>query len=100
MAVYATPSLRGPCASNAAVVCVPPSGSIFPLGTSFVTCTSTNGAGVHVASCSFPVVIVKAAFTIAFDFLPVTITGSGPDSSARSRNGVITVTNTGGPFLA
>jgi hypothetical protein len=96
---FATPAISGPCASNSTVFCAPPSGSTFPLGTNTVTCLATNGAGITVASCSFNVIVVKSAFTNAYDFLPVTITGPGAKFTSLHGNGVITVTNTGGPFL-
>jgi hypothetical protein len=43
--------------------------------------------------------VVKSAFTNAYDFLPVTITGPGARFTSPNGNGFITVTNTGGPFL-
>src|SRR5207253_1930679 len=73
--------------------------STFPLGTNTVTCTATNGAGATLASCGFSVIVAKGAFTNAYDFLPVTITGSGAKFVSPNGHGVITVTNTGGPFL-
>ena len=97
---YPTPVINGPCSSNSTVVCAPPSGSTFALGTNTVTCVATNGAGIIVASCSFNVIVVKSAFTNAYDFLPVTITGPGARFTSPNGNGFITVTNTGGPFLS
>ena len=41
------------------VVCVPPSGSFFPRGTTFVTCTATDDSG-NQATCVFPVVEMPA----------------------------------------
>ncbi len=38
------------------VVCVPPSGSILPVGTTTVTCTATDASG-NTASCSFTVTV-------------------------------------------
>jgi HYR domain-containing protein len=38
------------------VVCVPPSGSVFPRGTTLVTCTATDAAG-NEATCQFPVMV-------------------------------------------
>jgi len=38
------------------VVCVPPSGSFFPRGTTLVTCTATDAAGNR-ATCEFPVTV-------------------------------------------
>jgi hypothetical protein len=40
----------------ATVVCAPASGSAFPVGTTTVTCTATDGAG-NTASCSFTVTV-------------------------------------------
>lgn len=40
----------------ASVVCIPASGSLFPLGTTTVTCTATDSA-VNSASCSFTVTV-------------------------------------------
>jgi hypothetical protein len=39
------------------VVCVPPSGSFFPRGTTFVTCTATDASG-NQSTCEFPVTVV------------------------------------------
>ena len=36
------------------VVCVPPSGSVFPRGLSLVTCTATDASG-NASVCQFPV---------------------------------------------
>ena len=41
------------------VVCVPPSGSIFPVGTTTVTCTATDASG-NTATCSFTVTVFSA----------------------------------------
>ncbi len=38
------------------VVCVPPSGSFFPQGTTLVTCTATDASG-NQAACQFPVTV-------------------------------------------
>jgi len=38
------------------VVCVPPSGSVFPRGTTLVTCTATDAFGKQ-ATCQFPVTV-------------------------------------------
>lgn len=38
------------------VVCTPPSGSVFPKGTTTVTCTATDAAG-NTASCGFTVMV-------------------------------------------
>jgi uncharacterized delta-60 repeat protein len=41
------------------VVCAPPSGSMFPVGTTSVTCTATDTSG-NTASCSFTVSVFSA----------------------------------------
>jgi hypothetical protein len=38
------------------VVCVPPSGSFFPRGTTMVACTATDASGNR-TTCAFPVVV-------------------------------------------
>ena len=47
------------CDAAPDVVCVPPSGSFFPRGTTLVTCTATDAAG-NQATCSFPVSVALA----------------------------------------
>jgi hypothetical protein len=42
------------------VVCVPPSGSPFPRGTTLVTCTATDASG-NESTCEFPVVVKAKA---------------------------------------
>jgi hypothetical protein len=39
------------------ILCSPPSGSLFPHGTTFVTCTATDASG-NVATCEFPVAVL------------------------------------------
>src|SRR5262249_50625160 len=48
---YPAPTTTGDCGSNA-VVCVPPSGSFFPVGTTTVTCTAPVGT-----NCSFDITV-------------------------------------------
>jgi len=40
------------------VVCVPPSGSFFPRGTTLVDCTATDAAG-NQSTCHFPVSVER-----------------------------------------
>lgn len=44
------------CDSNVTVVCDPPSGTLFPIGTNTVVCTGTDKAG-NVGRCTFPVIV-------------------------------------------
>jgi hypothetical protein len=52
---YRPPTVNDNCAGTT-VVCNPPSGSAFPLGTTTVICTATDAAG-NQASCSFTVTV-------------------------------------------
>ena len=60
---YPLPTLSGPCVSNATVVCTPPSGSLFPLGTTTVTCTAVGAQGAQ-AMCSFTVTVTTGALPV------------------------------------
>ena len=44
------------CDADVLVVCVPPSGTVFPLGTTTVMCTATDDSG-NVATCSFAITV-------------------------------------------
>jgi len=52
---YPPPTDADNC-SSVTVVCAPPSGSQFPLGTTTVSCTATDGSA-NVATCSFTVTV-------------------------------------------
>jgi hypothetical protein len=53
---YTVPTTNDSCSGAATVVCSPPSGSVFPVGTTTVTCTATDSAN-NSTSCSFTVVV-------------------------------------------
>jgi hypothetical protein len=55
---------RTTCDTNVPVVCMPPSGSLFPEGTTTVNCQATSLAG-QTASCSFPVTVTCQRVTIS-----------------------------------
>jgi hypothetical protein len=42
------------------VLCSPPSGSLFPRGTTLVTCTATDASG-NQSTCEFPVTVALKA---------------------------------------
>jgi large repetitive protein len=48
------------CGSNVVVTCVPPSGSLFPPGASFIHCTAMDSQG-NQAECRFPVTVADTA---------------------------------------
>jgi len=52
---YATPTATDNC-PGVTVACVPPSGSMFPTGTTSVTCTAMDASG-NTATCTFPVTV-------------------------------------------
>jgi hypothetical protein len=52
---YATPAAIDNC-PGVQVVCVPPSGTCMPTGSTTVTCTATDAAG-NTANCSFSVIV-------------------------------------------
>ncbi|WP_051405167.1 HYR domain-containing protein [Bacillus cihuensis] len=53
---YPPPTVNDNC-PGATFVCSPPSGSLFPVGTTKVTCTATDVAGNTSAPCSFTVTV-------------------------------------------
>jgi hypothetical protein len=54
---YNIPTATDNC-SSAQVVCMPPPGTVFPIGTTTVTCTATDASN-NSASCSFTVTITN-----------------------------------------
>jgi hypothetical protein len=56
---YPLPQASDSCSAVTNVVCDPPSGSFFPVGTTMVNCTATDGGG-NSAQCSFPVTVLDA----------------------------------------
>ncbi len=52
---YPAPAVTDNC-PGVNVVCAPPSGSIFPVGTTNVSCTATDGGG-NVSACTFKVTV-------------------------------------------
>ena len=61
-----------------AITCTPPSGAIFPIGTTSVTCTATDASG-NTASESFDVHVTGAAEQLAS--LALDVSGLGPGTS-------------------
>lgn len=53
---FAVPTATDNCPGPVSVVCSPASGSVFPKGTTTVTCTATDASG-NVATCSFTVTV-------------------------------------------
>ena len=57
---YPAPSVTGIPTPD--VVCVPPSGSLFPVGATTVTCTATNAVGTN--TCNFTVAVCAGSITV------------------------------------
>lgn len=82
---YTPPTVFNPCQSNVSVICTPPSGSSFPLGTNTVTCFVGDATGVIYSQCSFEVAVISSQcdfFNGDFSLqVPVNSTGNGWTSS-------------------
>ena len=91
---YPTPTAFSHCGYITNLVCVPPSGSFFPVGTNLVVCTATDSLG-NVATCTFTI-IVRTDFSppvvIQCPPLNVTVTGCPPVMPSVT-NGLIAVDN-------
>jgi hypothetical protein len=61
---YPAPSASDRC-SSVTVTCNPPSGSVFPAGSTTVNCTARDASG-NEASCSFTVTVDTSASTFQF----------------------------------
>lgn len=75
--------------AGATVACLPPSGSVFPLGTNTVNCTVTDAAGLQ-ASCSFRVMVERNPTSN----LPPTLTGQAVLNINSNTPVVVTATAT------
>lgn len=86
-------SAIGGCESNLTIISVPPSGALFPPGTTTVTTTATDSCGDS-NSCSFTVTVVPPVGTEYFfnsNFLPPTngFYLSAPQVQAQYPNGLM-----------
>jgi len=77
------------CGSNVVVNCVPPSGSTFTNGTTWVTCTATNEFGDW-AECRFPVVVGDSQNPVLTTPARVIHPCTGPDGAEVSFSVVAT----------
>ena len=75
------------------VTCTPPSGSLFPVGITSVTCTATDGAGNSVSQ-SFDVTIVDTTPpTLTVPASPVFELIQGPEGSVVDYSGLVSATD-------
>jgi len=56
---FASPTATDDCSTQVSVNCIPPSGTLFPIGTTTVTCAAADGAGNQV-QCRFTVTALGA----------------------------------------
>jgi hypothetical protein len=100
--VYPAPSLTN-CAADSVLICNPPSGSSFPLGTNTVTC-SVVGAGGATTSCQFKVIVTTPPggcgdpCTNGWKFLDLAITST--NGIFTGAKGSIKASTSGGPFMS
>jgi len=73
------------------VTCNPPSGSVFPVGTTTVTCTATDGNGAS-ASCSFNVAVTAVPLPLTVTCPPDITQTTTPGESTAVVNFTPTVT--------
>jgi hypothetical protein len=76
-----------------AATCVPPSGSVFPIGTTTVNCTGSDGCGEH-PTCSFTVTVLKP---FIYGGLFDTVLGNAILGTLTTGNGSIMVVSNLGP---
>ncbi len=68
-----SPSVTDACDPSPSIVCIPPSGSVFPLGDTVVTCTATDDSG-NASQCTFTVRVIEAAVPIMDDWRLLSLT--------------------------
>jgi hypothetical protein len=97
------------CPSNATLQCTPPSGSFFPIGTTFVQCIATDGAGNQtpgsfpitvLSDCSADCITLQCPGSITVNAMPPT--NAPPNSSLPGARVEFTVTASnrcGGPLF-
>lgn len=69
--LFYTPTVVDPCCSNDEVVCSPPSGSVFPVGTTTVVCGVSNCLGV-IATSTFTVTVIDSSVSLSQTNIEVT----------------------------
>ena len=78
---FPSPSAGDDCDASPTVVCNPASGSIFPLGTTQVTCTATDASG-NSAQCTFNVTVQDVTAPSITCPLDVTVDCTSPSGAS------------------
>jgi hypothetical protein len=71
------PQVSGLC-DDVTAVCVPPSGTLFPIGTTTVTCYATNSSGGVSAPCTFTVTVQDLEAPVIACPAPMVVDATGP----------------------
>ena len=76
---YPAPTASSSCGAITNLVCNPPSGSVFPLGTTTVACIATDSQG-NSAMCTFTITVTLSAspYTVICPPVNLSITGCPP----------------------
>ncbi len=85
-----TPTATDNCDPDPDIVCVPASGSLFPIGTSTVVCTATDD-GANASQCSFAVTVGDVTITAV---VPATGSETGGDLTKINGCGFTDVADT------
>jgi HYR domain/PLAT/LH2 domain len=76
-AVSFSPLVKGPC-DDVTAVCIPPSGTLFAIGTTPVTCYATNTSGSGSAPCTFTVTVQDTQAPVITCPPPMVVNATGP----------------------
>ncbi len=82
-AVFYTSTATGGCSPPPSLVCNPPSGSTFPIGTTIVTCSASDACGQS-ATCTFQVTVRPPGNTPIVITCSSNITVTAADSKGRA----------------
>ncbi len=76
-----SPTVDGPC-DDVTAVCVPPSGTLFPIGTTPVSCYATNTSGGGSAPCTFTVTVQDTQAPVITCPAPIVVNATSPAGAA------------------
>ena len=94
-----SPTATASCSGAVNVVCTPPSGSTFPIGTTPVLCVATDSCG-NTNACTFDVIVTGSDLAIHLA-IQITWACGGVLQSAPTANGPwTTITNATSPYYA
>ncbi len=93
--VYYPPPFTENCGTEPTIICTPPSGSTFPLGTNTVTCIVLDGSGGVAALCEFKVIVLQSPslqpWTVICPPIPASINVTGCPPVMPNLSGLITI---------